>query len=224
MKWTRHVLNNIPSFGKLSLQVETIESTVVSNPALCIETCKSLIESLCKSILTNQGITINDDLKFQALVKKTVDALIQKSGVLIPDLSELARRIASVGQCIAEIRNDAGFASHGLDINHPQITDTLSLFMYKITDVICGFILQFYLDYARKSDTRIIYEDCNMFNDWFDDQYPLSLGGVVISASEALYKQDYEAYKINFNDFVENGFMEELSEAEDLATGNSIAV
>lgn len=38
----------------------------------------------------------------------------------------------------------------------------------------------------------------------FDEENPLILGGVILSASEALYKQDYEAYKEAYYSYLDN--------------------
>lgn len=99
----------------------TIEISVETNPALCIETSKSFIEGICKTILTNQGQTLNDDTQLQVLVKRTLEQLITQAGEDLSALAELGRRTVSVAQKIAEIRNNAGFATHGLDIAHPHI-------------------------------------------------------------------------------------------------------
>lgn len=48
----------------------------------------------------------------------------------------------------------------------------------------------------------MLYADYPEFNDWFDEVNPLEIGGVVISASEALYDQDYEAYKQSYTDYM----------------------
>lgn len=203
MRWIRELIEKIPSFKAYEAHISTIENNVETNPALCIETSKSFIEGICKTILTNQGQILNDNTQFQVLVKQTLEQLIKQSGADLAELPELGRRIASVEQKIAEIRNNAGFASHGLDIAHPHIDKALSLFIYKITDVIGGFIMYFYINHVRKGDTRILYNDCENFNNWFDDENPLEIGGVIISASEALYHLDYQAYKVNYADFID---------------------
>lgn len=81
-----------------------------------------------------------------------------------------------------------------MDVLHPQIDKSLSLLIYKTTDVLCGFILHFYFNYAHHANQRLIYQDCDNFNEWFDDENPLEVGGVHLSASEALYNLDYQAY------------------------------
>ena len=131
----------MPSFNTFNTHADTIDNNIEMNPALCIETCKSLIEGICKTILTNKAYIYKDDIKFQELVRQTIEVLVINSYNHKEKLCELARRIASVAQVIAEIRNNSGFASHSQDIKNISVDSTMSLFIYKITDVIGGFIL-----------------------------------------------------------------------------------
>ncbi|WP_217948693.1 abortive infection family protein [Bacteroides acidifaciens] len=169
MLWIRKYINQTPSFNYFETHISTIEKTVETNPALCIETCKSLVESICKTILANQNIEHDNYGQFQALVKQTINCLIDANECYKDDLCELARRIASVSQKLAEIRNISGFASHGQDINHISMSTTMSLLAYKITDVLGGFIIHYYINHASKRDSRIHYEDCQEFNELIND-------------------------------------------------------
>ena len=40
MLWIRKYINQTPSFNYFETHISTIEKTVETNPALCIETCK----------------------------------------------------------------------------------------------------------------------------------------------------------------------------------------
>ena len=75
MLWIRKYINQTPSFNYFETHISTIEKTVETNPALCIETCKSLVESICKTILANQNIEHDNYGQFQALVKQTINCL-----------------------------------------------------------------------------------------------------------------------------------------------------
>ena len=114
-------------------------------------------------------------------MKQTINCLIDANECYKDDLCELVRRIASVSQKLAEIRNISGFASHGQDINHISMSTTMSLLAYKITDVLGGFIIHYYINHASKRDSRIHYEDCQEF-----------------------YKQDYQAYKEIYFSYLDN--------------------
>lgn len=121
MKWIRENILINPSFNQYSTHIDTIENTVESNPALCIETCKSLIEGLCKTILNNKGVSYKNDITFSGLVNQTLSILINNEENYKSDMVELTRRISSVAQKIGESRNNAGFASHGVDIKEKKL-------------------------------------------------------------------------------------------------------
>ncbi|MEG2013888.1 MAG: hypothetical protein RR063_11910, partial [Anaerovoracaceae bacterium] len=126
MLWIREQIDKMPSFSYLETHISTIEESIETNPALCIETCKSLIEGVCKTILTNQGVTY-DDSKFHTLVQYTISHICQGSTAYKADLVELGSRVASVAWKLAQIRNAAGFAGHGQDALHSPIDGSLSL-------------------------------------------------------------------------------------------------
>ncbi len=193
MKWIREHIALMPSFGYINPQLDTIETTIETNPDLCVEVCKASIEGICKTILENLHQDTNCD-KFQGLVRKTVEAILAEE-LNQEECAVLMSRMASISQQLGEVRNKSGFASHGQDVEHKHLSHATALLVSRTTDVIGGFILHAYIKYGKQKDKRIHYEDCQAFNEQFDDDNPLELGGVILSASEALYNQDYEAYK-----------------------------
>jgi hypothetical protein len=196
MDWIRSNISAMPSFAPFLDQVDVIDTYVISNPTLCVETCKSLIEGICKTILNNKNIPYSNDAVFNSLVKQTIEIILNPEESFRNDLIELGRRIASVSQKLGEIRNNAGFVSHGMDILNPRLTETISYFSYKITDTIGGFILNCYINNRiSNADNRIHYDDYKSFNEYFDEINPMSIGLITLSASKVLFQEDYQAYK-----------------------------
>lgn len=215
MKWTRQNLEQIPSMIPFLDHLSAIEGNIATNPTLCIETCKALIEGVCKTILTNKNISFYDTSTCSFLVKSSIEAVLQSEDNYRSDISELGRRIAGVAQKLEEIRNSTTFASHGMDVLNPRLTETVALLGSKITDTICGFILNCYNNNRSTSpDHRIHYDDCTPFNEYFDEQNPVKLGLIPISASEALFEQDYEAYKAAYYDYLNEISVIEAREGE----------
>jgi hypothetical protein len=203
MKWIRENIEKTPSLTSFIEQVVIIEENIYSNPTLCVETCKSLIEGICKTILTNKNIPIATSIKFHILVQDTITSILNEDETHKTDIADLGRRVASVSQKLSEIRNKIGFVSHGMDVLNPKLTETLSVFSYKITDTIGGFILSCYNNNRVISlDHRIHYEDCKLFNEFFDELNPIPLGVINLSASLALFEQDYEAYKASYFEYL----------------------
>lgn len=137
MKWIHEHISKIPSFSYLNAHLSTIENAVETNPDLCVEVCKSLIESHCKAILTYQAIAYKDNVQFQYLVKQTLDNMFMDEHYKT-DKIELIRRIASVSQKLSEIRNLSGFASHGQDKQYTPFDKMIAVLAYKSTDMIGG--------------------------------------------------------------------------------------
>lgn len=200
MEWVKENIIGIPSMSPFLDHVVVIEQNVHSNPTLCVETCKALIEGICKTILTNKNIEFPSNTSFSALVQEAIISTLNAEESYRSDIVDLARRIAGVADKLGIIRNNAGFVSHGMDVLNPRLTETLSIFACKITETIGGFILRCYNNNrAINIDHRIHYGDCKPFNDYFDDINPLPFE---LSASKALNEQDYEAYKESYIDYL----------------------
>lgn len=200
MNWIKENIEKIASLSPFLDHIDVIEKNVSSNPTLCVETCKSLIEGMCKTILTNKNLPFPNNISFSALVQETINSTLNADETYRADIVDLGRRIAGVADKLGVIRNHAGFVSHGMDVLNPRLTETLSVFAYKITDTIGGFILSCYNNNRVVSaDHRIHYEDCRPFNDFFDGTNQLPYG---LLASRALFDQDYEAYKAEYFEYL----------------------
>ena len=126
-------------------QITRMEAAVNQDPELAIGTAKELVETCCKSILSecDVGYSQRDDLP--KLVKKTVRQL-QLTSVDIPDkakasdtIKRLLSNLASITQGVAELRNHYGTghgrqgANRGLQPRHAKLAvgaaSTLSVFL-----------------------------------------------------------------------------------------------
>ena len=102
----------------IAQQITRMEAAVLNDPALAIGTAKELIESCCKTILRERSVEIPKDADIPRLVKLTSQAL-QLTPTDIPDATKAAEvikrllaNLATVGQGIAELRNQYG-TGHG---------------------------------------------------------------------------------------------------------------
>jgi hypothetical protein len=214
MKWVRDSISKTPSFSPFLEHVDFIERNVTTNPSLCVETCKTLIEGICKTILTNKKVTISNSTTLSWLVHQSLNSTINENEVYRSEIVDLCRRIAGVADKLSELRNSAGFASHGMDVLNPRFTETIGFFALRITDTIAGFILTTYNAHREVSiEYRIHYGDCTIFNDYYDDLNPMPFG---LSTSLALFQQDFEAYKAAYYEHL--NYL--VSEAEELVSIN----
>lgn len=130
---------------ELHRQIQRMNTSIDSDPALAIGTAKELVETVCRTVLEQRGVSAADDLDVVALVKEARRAL-----GLIPDAipsaargSEAIRRLLSnlgnVAQGLAELRNLYGTghgksgASRGLGPRHARLAvgaaSTLATFL-----------------------------------------------------------------------------------------------
>jgi hypothetical protein len=102
-------------------QIRRIEASIESDPSLAIGTAKELIETCCKTILSERGLPVSGSPEISALTKDTLKAL-----KLVPEgISEAARgsdvikrllsNLGTIGNGLAELRGlyGTGHGQHG---------------------------------------------------------------------------------------------------------------
>lgn len=131
--------------GYVAQQITRMEASLPDDPALAIGTAKELVETCCKTILTERGCEIGRKDDLPLLVKNTLKEL-QLTPVDIPEAAkaaELIKRLLSnlgtVAQGIAELRNLYGTGhgkegrARGLAARHAKLcvgaASTLSVFL-----------------------------------------------------------------------------------------------
>lgn len=129
----------------VSQQITRMEVAVNQDPELAIGTAKELVETCCKSILTEAKVTFskNDDLP--KLVKSTVTVLqltpndIPEQAKAADTIKRLLSNLASITQGVAELRNSYGTghgkasSNKGLQARHAKLAvgaaSTLAVFL-----------------------------------------------------------------------------------------------
>lgn len=103
---------------ELHRQIERIRNSIDTDPGLSIGTSKELIETVCKTILTERGVSFSEDQDVSKLLKE-----VRKSLGLVPEnipnsakgadsIRRLLSNLGSVSQGLAELRNLYG-SGHG---------------------------------------------------------------------------------------------------------------
>ncbi len=211
--------------GDYVLRIETYRA---SSPGIVIENCKSLVESIFKTILVEADSKTEDDLKncdignLYKQVKKVL--FFEEKGYL--------NIIGSFSSAISEFRNKLGETSHGKDIytlenNRSALFDDEILFLLSTTDNISYFLLSYYKNlypaYAEKKE-ELAYDDNKEFNEWFDEtEEVVSVGGVSLSPSRVLFDGDIEAYKTSLSEYLgKNDLIERLRISPNFASTHSL--
>jgi len=183
--------------------VSTLERSVYSNPNLSFDLAKSLIESVCKTILNDRGHEFDRNINFPTLTRTTLEQL-----QIVPD--EYAEA-AAVKQCfdktldgflkifsgIGELRNKEGLASHGKDAYTPMLDPLQAQLMARAADAVVNFLYKSHRNYVGPQPYRgISYEENEEYNQYIDSIHSeiVIFEEYTFKPSEVLYQFDQVAY------------------------------
>lgn len=197
MNLTRNIIKDNISSNDWLDEFETllaeIEANIETEPDIAIESCKSLLESIAKTILVRIDPTFSEGdatkIEFAPLMKKAKEKLIQVSSE--PE-DVLMTAMVTLAVQYSVIRNKRGDISHGRVV--PK-TDRSSINLAKsaksFTDGFASYLLHLFLSLDLSYMTLLNYEDNPEFNEELDSANPIN--GILYS--KALYEQDFVAYE-----------------------------
>jgi len=168
--------------------------------ALVLDTSKTFLESIFKTILTDRTGAAAD-LDFGPLYKAVREAMPLSDDADVA--SHIRNLTSSVVHELGQLRNSYGAASHGSDgyyVSPVKLSEAEMLVQF--VDGFAGFI---YRRHKESGDpvlaSRIHYNDFSEFNDFLDTQFPsydLALSDkhhLTLTASELLFRTDLSAYR-----------------------------
>lgn len=131
--------------GYVAQQITRMEAAVQNDPGLAIGTAKELVETCCKTILTQRGVPIPKNPDLPQLVKLTSRELeltpadIPEQAKAADTIKRLLSNLATITQGIAELRNQYGTGhgqeatTRGLSSRHAKLAvgaaSTLAVFL-----------------------------------------------------------------------------------------------
>jgi hypothetical protein len=159
-------------------QIISIEDAVAKNPGLTFDLAKTLIESVCKTILDERNVPFDakDDLpKLFRLTTRSLPFLPISAAGEAEVRHSLARTLGGLHtavQGVCELRNSCGFASHGTDRPRPALETVQALLAAESADAVVGFLHRSHRqDRLPTSDRRLRYEDNPEFNASVDEMH-----------------------------------------------------
>jgi hypothetical protein len=211
----RAILELAPSAAPIQHQLDTLELAIEQGSAQAFDMADGLIGSICKTILAERqrpcpsGVTIN-------FFKEAITWLpLVPSGHSNPtqaraDLEETIRGLTATVQGLYNLRRNHGVIAHGRDASAVILQGVHIELAARAADAIGCFLLSLHREYGRQPQPSnpLKYEDYQEFNEYTDDNYPVTIWDVPVSASEALFKCDpvgYQAALATFNAPGENG-------------------
>ena len=209
MHGAREILQLSAGATTIERHIEALEEAVESNPSLAFDLARSLVESVCKTILTDRGDN-PEQLGFKELLKKTYLAiqLVPDSHVTKPQVIENLQNIIegfeTVIQALTNLRHSEGMASHGKDAYADQLEAAQARLAAQSADVIVRYLYMAHKNYQVPAKARgLRYEDNPPFNKYIDE----SNGAVQIfelsyQPSEVLFELDEDAYRSALSEFL----------------------
>lgn len=191
-------------------QVRALENAIEQVPDFAFDLAKTLIESVCKTILEDIGRPADPNWDAPKIMRETTTWLsMLPSGHPNPakareSLTKTLNGLHTTVQGLCELRNDYGLASHGRDGFSARLDIRQATLAAQAADTIVSFLYRIHRDaLTRSPGARVRYEDHADFNEDFDrDNETILLGEVELLPSRVLFHTDPEAYKAALNDYL----------------------
>ncbi len=200
----RELLESHPESLRIREQVEALEDAMPDRPGVVVSFCRTIIETTCKTILTDRGIAVDSSWEAPKLVSETIKFLnlgVNDGGVddtrLRNGADSLIRGLNQIIQGVVEIRNAHGSAAHGADAYSPLLDARYAEILARATDAVIGLLFKTHLSSAKRDPmARFRYGDHQDFDDSIDEVFgPFVVLEAEILASEALFRTDFKAYR-----------------------------
>jgi hypothetical protein len=211
MNKTRQIINDnkddFPEFQYYHDIIDGIEENISKMPDKAIESCKALIEGICKTILKKLKVLYSEGGRGADEPRELMNKVLNSFSQFIPhDPEFISRTTALVGR-MSEIRNKRGDISHGRPSPKEEESDKeLAEFIMGIADYTIYYLLNIYFNADLSSFEDVKYEDNVDFNEYLDDMYEVEN----IIYSKALFDQDPAAYGELLNNYLDEKEQERL--------------
>ena len=184
-------------------QIKAIEVAISDNPGFAFDLAKTVVESACKTILSERKISFDSDDDLPKLFKAVTMNLpilpvaVSSEVEARKSLAQTLNGLHTALQGVCELRNAYGFASHGSEGPRPVMESVQALLAAQAADAIVGFLHRVHRqDRATLPGVRLRYEDSTAFNTYVDGANDVvKIFELEYQPSEVLFSIDKEAYR-----------------------------
>lgn len=206
-----------PEFEYYLLHVKKINSNKSSYPDIAIETCKSFIEGVSKTILIKLDSTFDEKSATSGRNPKSVQQLFRLALEKISkyNMNFEESFVHSSGQIvnvISNIRTERGDISHGKSV--PKINNSTPEFaemLANVTEQILVYVLNNF--FQIKISEKLNYDNLEEYNNWLDESLDFPIRKAIYS--KVLYENDYDEYEQRYKD----EYLSSIEINEDLRNG-----
>lgn len=190
-------------------QIVALEQAVTTNPGLAFDLAKTLLESTCKTVLSECKAGYDGAWELPRLLKETLTQLrlvpiaLDGDKEVADSLRKTAGGLQTAIQGICELRNTFGFASHGKDGAFQQLESVQAMLAARAADTIVSFLLRIHRGYGSEDATGVLaYEDHPDFNERIDEIHaPVRILSEEFAPSRVLFDLAPEPYRIHLAEF-----------------------
>lgn len=195
----------------LERQVVALESAASSNPGLAFDLAKTLLESACKTVLSERACKYENGWDLPKLLKETLSQIqlvpheLGAQAEVSDSLRKTAGGLQTTIQGICELRNTHGFASHGKDPTFQELESVQALLVARASDAIVSFMFRAHQGYQRQAAPATpAYADHPEFNDFVDDaNQPAQVFSEEFAPSRVLFEMAPEPYRVYLTEFLQ---------------------
>jgi len=149
----QHIADAITALDlpELKRQLDRIYLSIESDPGLAIGTAKELVESVCKTILTDRNVSYPDDADIGQLVKEVRKAIgilpdsIPESAKGVESIRRVLGNLGAVAQGLGELRNLYG-TGHGKDGSAKGLSPRHARLAVGTASALCTFLFETHLE------------------------------------------------------------------------------
>jgi hypothetical protein len=193
----------------ISRHVTALEDAIWREPGLAFDLAKVLVESVCKTLLSDLGVAFADDEdlpKLYKLVTTNMPLLPMAASSETAARESLKRALGGMSSAlvgICELRNAYGFASHGSATERAAMESAEALLAAQAADAIVGFLYANHIRNRRPTSAPIpSYGDNTGFDSYVDSSNEIiRIFDLEYQPSEVLFYVDRSAYDDQLSDF-----------------------
>jgi hypothetical protein len=200
----------VPVAAGFEPQIQALEDSIQRVPDFAFDLSKTLVESVCRTVLADLGAPADPTWDCPRLVRETTGRLSllprghPNGGRTRESIEHTIRGLLQTIQGLCELRNSFGMASHGRDVSAARLGQRQATLAAQAADTIASFLYRTHRDaLAERPADRVYYEDHPDFNQWLDEQFDLVvIGQETLSPSKVLYYTAINSYKLSLTEFL----------------------
>jgi hypothetical protein len=206
----RELVRAYPDVLPISSAIEIIERSIPTDPGLAFTHCRGLLETVCRTILTDRGVGTVADANSNQIMSATLKVLkltpdeFDKDERVEAGVVDLVRGINQMVNGVVALRNSQGLGPHGRDALEAILDAEYAIITAQAIDSAACLLYRMHRKQAERDPLkRLRFGDYPEFDAFLDEEYPgIEIEETPIQASKALCLVEPEAYRQSLMTFL----------------------